>query len=392
LTLEEGLLALLSAVAGLLLFIGLAQALDSGPAGRRPVRVRARPRGSSGSLPGEAEPLALAGSGASTGARDGLELVEHAFSLYGAGRHEAVLEACTPALRLNRRSMESAALWSLVGLSRQWLGDMPGSRRALEAALRAAPAELAPAPPPALAVRAALVGRRLLSIGTRPVEQPEHRLPALGVAALWLGWGTTARLEDREVAGLLERARGTLDDCRESIATSFAEDVERAAAAGEGTDDRDTLAALAGLEARVQAVSDECLEPARRLDLTRQLWRGYSVLGRRWLEAGRFDAALELLSRALSLERLEEDGRRQTRALLGRAVDGLARRWTDDATVSLRRGDAVGAASARSRLRGLIEVGVEAGLAEEELTPVLTRTREIDQQILDQRGRERGAR
>jgi tetratricopeptide (TPR) repeat protein len=271
-TLEEGLIALLAGAAAILLFVGLAQALDDRPAGssarsrrrsgvrpttspgpsasaspaapelpprasytgperRRSRRLGSRPRpGSPRPPPAEPRtsqpdlPLAPETQPAAEAAAlpphvdPALDAFERALALQREGQHSHVIEAAVPHLDTGgpaegaEPSFLQATLWTVVGVSRHALGDIEGAQGALEAAVRAAPDGVSEGCPQRIAAAAAPSARQLLAAADTMSATSGERVAVLRMAVLWLEWRIVAAAATEEVSVLLDRAREALWD------------------------------------------------------------------------------------------------------------------------------------------------------------------------------------
>jgi tetratricopeptide (TPR) repeat protein len=272
-TLEEGLVALLAGAAAILLFVGLAQALDARPA-RSSVRSRRRPnvgpttsagpaaparpyvpeipprapytgperrrsrrpgsrlrppasppppreepRASQSDLPlvPEAQPAAKA-SALPPHMDPGFDALERALTLQQEGQHSQVIEAAVPHIEAGRPVDEAepsfirAALWTMVGVSRHTLGDIEGAQSALEAALREAPEGASEGCPDRVVAAAGPAARQLLAAADGMSATSGERVAVLRMAVLWLEWRIVAGPATEEVSVLLDRAREALWD------------------------------------------------------------------------------------------------------------------------------------------------------------------------------------
>lgn len=220
-TVEEALVTLLAAIAGIMLFLGLAQALEDRPP--RPARERRRaekrteirrasglraaavsppplssaanipiaarqapaspvtPEAGPGLLPALREPgpiertvagrddaIADAASARASASALDVSVVESCTSLYLGGRLDDLLDALAPHLSASGASYDGppshalTGLWSLAGLVRRDRSDEPGARAAFEAAVRSLPEPVSETCPPRLAALSVSVARRLL--------------------------------------------------------------------------------------------------------------------------------------------------------------------------------------------------------------------------------------
>jgi tetratricopeptide (TPR) repeat protein len=271
-TLEEGLVALLAGAAAILLFVGLAQALDARPAGpsarsrrrssvrpttsagpaaaarpaatevpprapytgperRRSQRPGSRPRPATSAPPPaeprtsqpdlplapEAQPAARAVA-LPTQVDPALDALERALALQQEGQHSHVIEAAVPHLEAGGPaegadpSFIQAVLWTVAGVSRHALGDIEGAQGALEAAVRAAPDGVSEGCPQRIAAAAASSARQLLAAADAMSATSGERVAVLRMAVLWLEWRIVAAPATEEVSVLLDRAREALWD------------------------------------------------------------------------------------------------------------------------------------------------------------------------------------
>jgi hypothetical protein len=253
-TVEEALIALLALGAGLLLFIGLAQALENRPRAlerraRRPgERLRQQRPGAATSsgqpaaretlrrrtvaAPEDVSPLETEGVEADR-APDSrvpgdpqLALLEATVTLYQSAKHRELLAAAEPYLRVSGTGGEErqafshshamAALWTLVGLSHHAVAEHGDARFAFEAALVAALDDPDGAGwaacPPRLAALSVRVGRRLLELAERAPEGAQERITSPRLAQVWLRWRLAAVPGDGAPTALLEHASEALGD------------------------------------------------------------------------------------------------------------------------------------------------------------------------------------
>jgi tetratricopeptide (TPR) repeat protein len=249
-TLEDALILLLAAAAGVLLFLGLAQALDDRPPPAPTRRRRAvpaqraapgRPRPEPVPAPAgpqaviEAQPAAAgrdaAASAAAVAAPEPaaadlepelppgppgapeMALLEACVTLYQQAKYRELLAATGPYLRTTedpqqeqRVSHALTALWSLAAVAHEAQGRHSDARACFQAALRTAPAGPWEACPPRIAGLAVPIARRLLETAERAAEGAPERIAAPRLARVWLGWRLSAMPEDRGPAALLEHA------------------------------------------------------------------------------------------------------------------------------------------------------------------------------------------
>src|SRR6185369_14657497 len=126
-------------------------------------------------------------------------VVDECFALQQSGRFGEVVELATAALgdpddaRRPADAHATAALWSVVALARQGLGEDVEAREALEAAVAWAPAADRPTYQRQLAALAEGVARRLLAEADQhPRGESEECLEAIRSATGWLEHGVAA--------------------------------------------------------------------------------------------------------------------------------------------------------------------------------------------------------
>jgi hypothetical protein len=301
-------------------------------------------------------------------------VVDECFALQQAGRYEDVVDLAMVALEggdETRRPADAhttAALWSVVALSRQGLGEDVQARDALQAAVGAAPAADRPTYQRQLAALADGIARRLLAEAEQhPRAESEACLESIRAATSWLAHGMAAMPGDAALAELSATAQATLwrayeravmvflqrqefraarrllrealddprfpsgrvDAFREMFTGTFSGEIGQLTAQAirsvQDGREADALRALQRAETLLGTLSDEALSATRREEVDRRLWWVYCKLGERRLEAGEPEAALEPLVHALGYD-VGSEPHEETRALLERALDGAADR------------------------------------------------------------------
>ncbi len=301
-------------------------------------------------------------------------IVDECFALQQAGQYVEVVELATAALHDGgdaRRPADAhgtAALWSLVALARQGLGEDVEARTALEAAVAAAPAADRPAYQRQLGALADGVARRLLAEAEQhPRGESEECLEAIRTATEWLDYGVAVLPADPALAELSEGARDTLwrtcertvlallqrqdfhaarrllrdaladprfpparaEAFRDMFTGTFSGEIGQLTAQAirsvQDAREADALRALRRAETLLATLNDEALSAKRREEVDRRLWWVYSRLGERRLDAGAFEAALEPLVHALGYD-VGAERHEETRSLLERALDGCTDR------------------------------------------------------------------
>src|SRR5207302_542969 len=312
-----------------------------------------------------------------------------------------------PAARRPADGKEAAALWSVVALAQQGLGDQAGARAALEAAIATAPETDRVTYQRQLATLALGVAQDLIaSAGAHVAPDSENRVSALREVLAWLEGGRAAAPGDaalRELAttaetllwpayeqvvmALVQRqefnaARRLLREAleherlpsaraetfRELFSGTFAGEIGQltAQAIRSMQDARETesLGPLERAERLLQTVHDEALPPKRREEVDRRLWWGYNKLGLRRVEGGAFEEALEPLLRALRLAGTAPDRQSETRAALVQAFEG----WTEASALAIREvadaGDREAAVVHSDKLWTRLRTALEEGLSE----------------------------
>jgi hypothetical protein len=259
-TVEQVLVFLLAATAGIFLFLGLAQALDDRPAGARRRRRRAAEPGEGRSLPNpvlsdrrasetsqtavasppipparepdlHTEEPATAAALAWPPADPDLVMVEDAMGLCLSGNHEELLALLEPRLAEDRgvgdegpRSHVMAALHGLAGLARHALGDASAAR-GFEAGVRSLPDPGSEACPPEIAALSVQVARRMLEGIAGPSDQDGGGRAAdsadrARLAVFWLSWRLQAAPGDQRALELLDTAREAVAESHAAAATA----------------------------------------------------------------------------------------------------------------------------------------------------------------------------
>jgi len=345
-------------------------------------------------------------------------IAETCLALHREGRHAEVIEVATAALARAPRGRrpagaeETAALWSVVALARQALGEPAEARAALEAAIGTAPAARRSTYQRELAVLAESAARDLLAEAERhPRLETEECLTAIRGAAAWLEGGTAAMPTDSALAELTAAAqamlwpawertvmalvrrqdfraarrllREALDDPRFPVARAetfrglfsgtFSGEIGQLTAQAirsvQDAREADALGTLERAESLLGTLADEALPPRRREEVDRRLWWGYRTLGERRVEAGECEAAVEPLFHALGYE-VGPERHQETRALLVRALAGVA----DVRALTIREladaGDREAAVVQCDKLWALLRSANGRGLTPSELTGV----------------------
>jgi hypothetical protein len=370
-------------------------------------------------------PLAAVGVAAVDTPVENESLVDRCFALYQARRYSDVVERAAAALsappdgRSLAEAKEHAALWSVVALAHQGLGEDARARVALERAIATAPEGDRRTYKRQLASLAESVARGLLAEAERharldsekclatirsavawldrgAVEAPDDaelvELAAGAQARLWPAWQRTvmALVQRQEFRAARRLLREALADPRfpaaraatfeELFSGTFSGEIGQLTAQAirsmQEARESDALASLQRAETLLDTLNDEALPPARRQEVDRRLWWGYSKLGARRIEAGDPEAALEPLFHALGYE-VGPARREETAALLVRALDGV----TDVRTLAVRElsdaGDREAALVQCDTLRGLLRSATEMGLGQGELAATFAKVQRV---------------
>ena len=354
-------------------------------------------------------------------------LVEQCFALYQGKRFDEVLSIAEPALAGLRReapagpSRETAALWSVVGLAKQALGDDDGAHVALGSsidaaldperstyrrhlathALEAAQARLARAdshdPVERMAVIRTAIAWTERGLAIVPAD------PALADAreatheALWLAYeqAATTLLQRQEFTGAREILHEALDDSqlpparaagfRGLLSGTFGGEIGQLTAQAilsmqEGRES-EALGVLRRAEELLAAIPADTIPPTRRDEVDQRLWWGYAELGSRRLDAGDYEEALDPLVHALRFTSIGAERQAETRAAVVRALEGIAA----VRALSIRRlaeaGSRDEAIVAAGELNELVKRGLELGITEDELTAAFARVRRLCEEL-----------
>ncbi|MFQ5829060.1 MAG: hypothetical protein ACE5JD_07890 [Candidatus Methylomirabilia bacterium] len=354
--------------------------------------------------------------------------LEECLALYEARRYQELLTLAEPCLdRLGEapagsadRAHGLAALWSLVGLSRQALDAPDGARAAFEAAIETAPESERPGYRRQLATLAARLGGELLTRAEKGSElSREERVTILKRATRWLRSGLTAAPGDETIASSLRRAEQGLwiacgqaasallerrefhgaqrlihealaeeslpPDRREALedllADSYAGEIwqltAKASRSLEAQREPGALDALERAEGLLAEIPEGALTPDRWEEVTSRLRRGYTRLGLSRAESGEFEHALAALLHALTIGTVEPGGDGETRQAVARTLEALADSRAVLVGHLLKDSKPEAALAEVEHLRALIRKGMDTGLTRQELTPALTKTRQL---------------
>lgn len=352
-------------------------------------------------------------------------LVERCFALHEARRDDEVVVLGMAALQEQEGheapadAQQTAALWSVIALARQGLGEHGEARAALEVAIAVAPAADQPAYQRQLASLADGVAAGLLAEADRHLRgASEQRLAAVRAAADWLARGAAAtpgdaRLVDlaastetllwstyeRTVMALVQQQdfrgarrllREALDDPRfpagrveafhELFSGTFSGEIGQLTAQAirsvqEGRES-DALAALQRAETLLATLSEGALSAKRREEVARRMWWGYSKLGARRLAAGEDEGALAPLFNALDYG-VGPDLRQQTCDLLARALDGAAAARAVRIQALIDAGQREAAIGQCDRLESMLNDAVGRGVPVDDLDDAVARVQRL---------------
>jgi tetratricopeptide (TPR) repeat protein len=362
-------------------------------------------------------------------------IVDRCFALYQDRRHTDVVALATAALATDAPAghrpvdaREAAALWSIVALAQQALGDHAAARVALERAVETAPDAERVTYRRQLATLALGAARDLVAAaGAHAAPESERRVSDLRDALGWLDRGRVVAPNDAElrelavtaqtrlwpayeqvVMALVQRQefhaarrllREALEDehlpaaraesFRELFSGTFSGEIGQLTAQAirsmQEARETEALGALERAEHLLESVHDEALPPKRREEVDRRLWWGYNKLGLRRVEAGAFEEAIEPLVRALRLAAAAPDRQSDTRAALVRAFEG----WTDACALAIREladaGDREAAVVRSDKLWTRLRAALAEGLSEGELAGAFARVRRLFEEIGRQR-------
>lgn len=314
---------------------------------------------------------------------------------------------------------DAAGLWSMVGRCRHAVGDDEGARAALESALAVAPAGARTEHEGHLVALASRVAQARLdrAVGEVPCE-PEERVGAILDALAWLDRGLALGRGDSALVELRVAARTALGPAYEAAARDLAQrheyfrarcllgealaDPELAGARQQVLRDllfatfnseighlsaqaflslresRETeaLASLRCAEDLIETMPDEALSVTRREEVDRRLLWGYTRLGRRRVQSGEFEAAVEPLLRALRFD-TGRDAAAETRVVLVEALEGLVETRTPAIRSLAATGDRDGAVVQCEKLGALLTSAREAGLTHDDLAGALAKARRL---------------
>jgi tetratricopeptide (TPR) repeat protein len=313
--------------------------------------------------------------------------LEKCLALYRSGQDRELISVAEPPLQSDSAGSGEptpglAALWSLVGLSRQALHDEEGARAAFEAASHGAPEADKP------------IYRRYLATLTSASQDSvgdEQPADTLRRAVLWVVYGhivnvlvqrqgfQSARRLIWEALADEELPADRREVLMELLHTTYTGEIDQltthALRTLQGDQEREALISLRRAEGLLSTIPEEALTPERQEEVTRHLWWGYAKLGLGRVEAGEFEYALEPLFHALRIGSRDRERQQEVRAALVHALEAVADSQTALIAQFVKDGKHELAVAEAERLLALINEGIELGLSEEELAPTLTKMR-----------------
>ena len=329
-----------------------------------------------------------------TGRAD-LLLVERCFSLYEDRRYDEVVSVGEEALARLRdtplstpQARQTAALWAVVALAKQALGDDVGASVALESALGVAPAEervMYQQDIAALSYSAAQA-----ALARAGGSDTDDRVVEVRRALAWSERGLSAVPSDGRLRETRETARAAIWPAYEQSVRKLLQRREFRAARRllrEALEDPEIPAARVGPfeELLLSTLGGEIGQLTAQAIQRMQAARDSEALAALRREAGDYEDTLDPLVRALKLGDIGPDREVETRATRVRAVEGVAglrplpiRQLpdADDRDEAVLRTETV-----RERLRSCME---QLGLSAEELSVAFARI----QRLCDELGME----
>jgi len=354
-------------------------------------------------------------------------LVERCFALYQEKQFADVLAVGEPGLAALRnepgasRSRDAAALWSVVGLAKQALGDDDGAHTALAASIDAASETDRPTYRRHLATHALDAAQARLARASS--HDPADRMAVIRTAIAWAERGLAAVPPDAALHDARETAHEALWHAYEQAATTLVQRQEFGAArrilhealedpklpavrAAEfrglfsGTfggeigqltalailsmqDGRESeaLGVLERAEDLLAAIPADTLASSRRDEIEQRLWWGYAELGSRRLDAGDYEEALDPIVHALRFTSIGPERQAETRAAVVRALEGIEA----VRALSIRRlaeaGNRDEAIVAAGELNALVKRTLEVGVTEDELGAAVARVRRLCEEL-----------
>ena len=354
-------------------------------------------------------------------------LVERCFALYQEKQFADVLAVGEPGLAALRnepgasRSRDAAALWSVIGLAKQALGDDDGAHTALAASIDAASEPDRPTYRRHLATHALDAAQARLARASS--HDPADRMAVIRTAIAWAERGLAAVPPDAALHDARETAHEALWHAYEQAATTLVQRQEFGAARQilhEALDDpklpamraagfrgllsgtfggeigqltalailsmqdgreSEALGVLERAEELLAAIPADTLASSRRDEIEQRLWWGYAELGSRRLDAGDHEEALDPIVHALRFTSIGPERQAETRAAVVRALEGIEA----VRALSIRRlaeaGNRDEAIVAAGELNALVKRTLEVGVTEDELGAAVARVRRLCEEL-----------
>ena len=350
-------------------------------------------------------------------------LVEACFAMYQEKRYGEVVMRAEDALTKVPHELpsslahETAALWAVLALAKQALGDDEGAATALASAMETAPET------ERSTYRRRFATLTLDAARVRLARARSHevgdRVETIRAAINWIDRGLAVVAEDTGLADLHETAhealwsayeravvrllqlqdfngarlllREPLDDpalpparaegFHTMFAGTFGGEVGQLTAKAirslqEARED-DALESLQRAEDLLATIPAEALPAKRREEVDQRLWWAYTELGKRRLTAGDAEKALAPLRHALGFDAIGPDRQTETRSTLVQALEGV----TTARMRSIRRLAEAGhrpvAVARVEDLRALLQSYGELGLTEDELATPMAQVRRL---------------
>jgi tetratricopeptide (TPR) repeat protein len=353
---------------------------------------------------------------------EGESIVEICFALYQEQRYDEVIERGARALTAAgplTEPREKAALWSVVALARQALGEDTLARAALDNAIAQAPDADRPTYQRQLASLARSVAEGLMAEARRHASpDSEDCLGMLRSAVAWLERGAAAAPDDTVLTSLIADAEtmlwrvwqrtvmtlaqrqdfraarrllrealadprfppGLAETFKDLFSGTFSGEIGQLTAQAirsmQEARESDALASLQRAETLLDTLNAEALPPSRREEVDRRLWWGYNKLGARRVETGQHESALEPLFHALTYD-VGPARRQETIALLARALDGV----TEERALTVREladaGDRETALVQCDKLWALLRSAAEMGVGQTELASTFAKVQRL---------------
>jgi hypothetical protein len=353
--------------------------------------------------------------------------IETCLGMYNDGRFKEVVSLGSAALQVRARMAsvcdrphEAAALYDLVGLAKQHLGDRDGAREAFLAAIHDAEPSL----------REAYVGHLVALVRDATTGAPEPgdaeaeivRVRELRGWVVALDDALSVAPGDEALIGALAAVRdalspacerivgsvgahGDAEEARTLVAQTLAdqampaawrerlcEQLTAASSAEIGQltaqairsvqdgKDGEALETLERAERLAAALPDGAVTHERREEFERRLWWGYTKVGLRRCEVRDFDGAVEPLFHALQLGGIDPDRAGETRAALVRALEGAVdTRWAAIEQFGVTDGSAL--RSELEKLSAALHSATQRGLTQEDLAGVFAKVAHLEQSL-----------